>query len=105
MLSKKERIPRELFTSFRGGRLFHSSHFLLRQDLGGSSARIGVSVSKKVSKKAVVRNLVRRRAYSALAPLLPTLPSGMYVFSAKPGAQALKGENLSAELAELLKKS
>ena len=41
---------------------------------GASRAQISVSVSKKVVPKAVLRNKLRRRAYSALAPLLSALP-------------------------------
>jgi ribonuclease P protein component len=38
--------------------------------------RIGVSISQKVSKRAVVRNLIRRRIRSALRQLLPRVSAG-----------------------------
>ena len=37
-------------------------------------AKAAFSASKKVAKTAVVRNKLRRRGYSAIAPLLPQLP-------------------------------
>lgn len=88
-----------------GGKLFHSIHFLLRKAPLEGKALFGVSVSKKISKRAVVRNTVRRRAYAALRPLVPQIGAGVYLFSAKPGADKVKGAFLAAELAELLKKS
>lgn len=41
---------------------------------GAQKAQISVSVSKKTAPKAVLRNKLRRRAYSALTPLLFSLP-------------------------------
>jgi ribonuclease P protein component len=41
--------------------------------LGATRAQISVSVSKKVAPKAVLRNKLRRRAYSALVPLMASL--------------------------------
>jgi ribonuclease P protein component len=64
-----------------------------------------VSVSKKVAKSAVVRNAIRRRSYAALEPRLQSLPRGLYLLSAKPGADKLRGEALEAELSALLKQA
>ncbi|WP_421658174.1 ribonuclease P protein component [Leptothermofonsia sp. ETS-13] len=38
--------------------------------------RIGVSISQKVSKRAVVRNRIKRQIQAALYQLLPAFPSG-----------------------------
>lgn len=65
-------------------------------------ARVAVSVSKKVSKKAVTRNLIRRRTYAAVADFYHELKPGLYLFSARPGAQKAKGERLKSELRSLV---
>jgi ribonuclease P protein component len=112
MLSKSQRIPRSEFQNIaKQGRFIASTHFSLKYSPSTSSTRqsaisprtqIAVSVSKKVSKSAVVRNRTRRRAYSALRDLLPHLKPGMYLFMAKVGADKLKGDVLRLELANLL---
>jgi ribonuclease P protein component len=102
MLSKRERIPRSQFADLLQSRQYkNSAHFTLRAAPSKSGARFAVSVSKKVSKSAVVRNRVRRRAYSAL----PKAGQGLYLLIAKPGAEKAKGDELREELASLFKKS
>jgi ribonuclease P protein component len=105
MLPKNKRIPRSLFSEILKSRHFtHSAHFSLRIGVSGEkTARAAVSVSKKVSKSAVVRNSIRRRTYSALAPHLPSLSTGLYLVVAKSGAEKLKGEALNKEIGALLK--
>lgn len=67
-------------------------------------AKVAVSVSKKVSKRAVVRNKIRRRAYSAIRELIPNFSDNLFLLVAKPGAEKVQGEKLKNELAELFKK-
>jgi ribonuclease P protein component len=101
MLSKRERISRSQFAEIMKSRQFaNSPHFTLRSVSVGNIAKFAVSVSKKVSKKAVVRNRIRRRAYSAL----PKASPGLHLLIAKPGAEQVKGEVLRDELALLFKK-
>lgn len=101
MLSKRERISKSQFAEILKSRQFtNSPHFTLRSVPGGGAAKFAVSVSKKVSKKAVIRNRVRRRAYSAL----PEASPGLHLLIAKPGSEHVKGEALRDELALLFKK-
>jgi ribonuclease P protein component len=103
MLPKNRRIPRELFKSIlEKGRYSNSPHFSVKVSPEGEKARVAVSVSKKVAKRAVARNRARRRAYSALQELVPTIRPGLYLISTKSGAQDLKGDVLKDELRELL---
>ncbi len=103
MLAKRRRIPRELFSELLVRSEYRNSPlFTLRFKRGGESARIGVSVSKKVSKKAVIRNRTRRRVYALVSGYIDQLPSGAYLFVAKSGSERLKGESLSSELTLLL---
>ena len=104
MIPKKSRIPRELFTELlSGARFVHSEHFTMRfRIVQNGPSRVGVSVSKKISKSAVVRNSVRRRVYDSVYPLLVTLSGCLFLFVAKSGAQNLKGEKLKSEMQALL---
>jgi ribonuclease P protein component len=104
MLPKKSRIPRKLFTELlSGSRFVHSPFLTLRfKALTNSSSKAGVSVSKKVSKSAVIRNTVRRRIYATVAPMLKETKNYLFLFVAKPGVQNIKGENLSKEILKLL---
>lgn len=98
-------MPRELFKELlEKSRYVNSTYFSLRYRLSHESEpKIGVSVSKKISKKAVVRNTLRRRVYSSLRPSLAGLPKGLFLFVAKPGAEKLRGQSLQDEIELLLK--
>jgi len=105
MIPKKRRIPRKLFPGIiLSKNISHSKYFNLRIT-PYHEARLAVSVSKKVSKKAVLRNRTRRRAYAAIGPSLANLPGALYLLSAQPGAEKLKGKELLEQLAQLFKKS
>jgi ribonuclease P protein component len=65
--------------------------------------RIGISVSQKVSKRAVVRNRIKRQIQAALHQLLPQLsPGWQIVIIAKPNASQCDYEEFLRELEELL---
>ncbi|MEA5601760.1 ribonuclease P protein component [Nostoc sp. UHCC 0252] len=56
-----------------------------------ASTRIGISISTKVSKRAVVRNRIKRQITSALYNILPKLsPGWRLVFIVKPTAAESK---------------
>lgn len=59
-----------------------------------------ISVSKKVSKNAVVRNTVKRRILPILKKL--SLKPAKYLLIAKPGAENLKGKTLEDELIRIM---
>jgi ribonuclease P protein component len=99
MLKKSERIPRSLFgTILTSDFKLNTKNFFIRVAPTMDHARVAVSVSKKVSKKAVVRNKIRRRVYSALRSELKKLKPNMYLVVAKPGSDKIKGEALISEL-------
>lgn len=85
----------------------NSPTFSLRFSNGSvfKSPHIAVSVSKKVSQSAVVRNRVRRRIYSLLFYLIPTLSSGAYLFVVKPGTDKLKIDELESEIKKILREA
>jgi ribonuclease P protein component len=64
---------------------------------------IGISISQKVSKRAVVRNRIKRQIRAALYPLLPQMGSGWYcVIVVKPGAVECDYQQFLQELKQLL---
>jgi ribonuclease P protein component len=79
------------------------SHFSLRYS-PSEELKLIISVSKKVAKKAVDRNLIKRRVRAILRKPSPLLKPGTYLFITRSGALDIKGEALKSELEELLKK-
>ncbi|MTJ07447.1 ribonuclease P protein component [Anabaena sp. UHCC 0253] len=81
---------------FREGIRRQSSHFTLRAlkpafstepslDTAPLATKIGISISTKVSKRAVVRNKIKRQITAALHQLLPELvPGWRLVLIVKP---------------------
>lgn len=99
MLPKSRRFKTEDFKVFRGTRVLHTPNLLLR--LGISSEKNGkaaVIVSSATYKKAVDRNLLRRRVYSVLEkhPLL--LFGRMVTATVKKGALKASYTTLEKEL-------
>ena len=72
-------------------------HFSLRKS-GSDKTRVIISVSKKISKKAVERNRVKRRVRAYMRGLSKKLEPGSYLIIAKPGAGEIKGKILENEL-------
>ena len=50
-----------------------------RGDLALSGSRFGISISRKVSKRAVVRNRIKRRIRAGLLALMPKIHRGYWV--------------------------
>lgn len=72
-----------------------------------SDNRVAVVVSKKVDKKAVIRNRIRRRVYEIIRISWPTTKQGYdLVFTIHDGSVATtKHGDLEAEIAKLLTKA
>jgi len=68
--------------------------------------KIGISISQKVSKKAVVRNRIKRQLRAIVREVLPQLPRGWkIVVIVKSHAQECNYEDFLRELRQLLIKS
>jgi ribonuclease P protein component len=65
-------------------------------------ARLGITVSKRVDKRAVGRNRVRRQIRETFRLARATLPPGDYVVLAKPEAAKADNAALRRELGSLL---
>jgi len=66
MFPKNRRIPRDMFPLLSSGKTFRNDLFLLKTLKIQNQSRFCFSVSKKISKKAVIRNKIRRMGYRAL---------------------------------------
>lgn len=68
--------------------------------------KIGISISRKVSKKAVVRNRIKRQIRSVFRYLLPKISSSwLIIIIVKPEAQECNYEHFLRELEQLLIKT
>ncbi len=127
--SNRLRSRHDFKAVFREGVRFHGSYMTLRalrpcskkspssdtspinqpeQTLQITPARIGISISTKVSKKAVVRNRLKRQIAGVLSGLLPKLASEWrLVVVVKPTAaqQECESKDFLQELEQLLVKA
>ena len=68
--------------------------------------KVGISIGKKVSKKAVIRNRIKRQLKSVVRANLPWIePGWKIVIVVKPKAIKCKYEHFLRELEELLKQA
>ena len=109
MLAKKYRLAadKDFTRLFKKGRSFHGNGMsvrLVRNSL--SESRFAFVVSVKVSKKAVVRNKLRRRLREMVAKWIPDIKSGYDVaVLTKPQAIGMTSEELRKSLEFLFKKA
>ena len=109
MLPQKRRISKNEFPrdARRGvrkeGRYFSAVFF---SGTAGTPTRFAIVVSGKVSKKATVRNKIRRRAYAALRNILPKTKEGrLVIFFARPNARDASFEEIVSETEGLMRAS
>jgi ribonuclease P protein component len=105
---------RDFRAVYQQGSRHHGSYLILRAlstpeteaQSHYSPTRIGISISTKVSKKAVQRNLIKRRIKGALQELLPRMNGGwQIVIVVKTQAIECKYADFLRELEQLLIKS
>lgn len=89
MLKKTERLSRIEFSHFfKTGQRFHSPTFSILYT-PHDQLHASVVVSKKVAKRANVRNTLRRRVYGQLYTKLKGAHSGVFIVLIKPPFAAL----------------
>ena len=112
MLSKKNRTSKKLVEKiFKLGKFVNSPNLTLKYiNKEDSVPRVGFIAPKTVSKKAVDRNLLRRRGYSVLKNYLTVLPfgfAGVFIFNKKSmeifGRSKNKTRNPALELEKEIK--
>lgn len=110
MLAKSARLSKKQFDEyFATGKRFHFTHCTIiytpLQTLHGS-----VVVGKKVSKKAVTRNTIRRRVYAQLRSVCTDQnKTGVFIVIIKPAYTQLSRKaalaDVSAHIADVIKKT
>jgi ribonuclease P protein component len=108
MLKKAHRLNRTAFSSyFSSGKRSHGTYLTIIYQPSTTLLSAAV-VGKKVSKKAVLRNRVRRRLYSVVErSLLTAGKTGVFILVAKPSIASLSRlefvEKVSEELGRVIK--
>lgn len=105
--SARLRASAEYQAVFKAGRRLSSPHLKLHAHVRADAAvaRLGVAVSKKVDKRAVGRNRIKRLARECFRHQRATLPAGDYVLIAQPGAKDLDNPTLREQLLQLLERA
>lgn len=94
-MPKGSRITGEEMRRMKGTRIGGTLFTLLIAPAPGVRSKAAVVVSKKVSTKAVTRNLIQRRAREVLRMLLPALPTPVTIIL------YAKRESIDASFAEM----
>lgn len=107
MLPKKHRIDRRFFNDVFSKGQFFGGEFLTGKIMSLNSnqpTRFAVVAQKKDLRRAVDRNMLRRRVYAAIIPLLPQVKPGFaIIIFAKPGLKNTDFSSLQTMLVNLLK--
>lgn len=101
MLKKNHRLSKEKDIKFttKRGRNFFTPYFVVKFVSKKESApRFAIIVSTKVSKKAVVRNRIKRVAREALRRQINKFVPGDYIIVMRQAAEKLNNQTLSSQL-------
>lgn len=104
--SRRLRLTRDFERVFAKGKALYGHYFKIRLNPSSRSlSRFAVVVSSKVHKRAVVRNRIRRRAWSVLANIhLLTPASSDIAIIALPPAASADFTEIAKEITQLLTK-
>jgi ribonuclease P protein component len=108
MLPKNSRLKKtkEIRNVLRNGRSFKERFLILKTTRGGAESRFGFVVPVKVSKKAVVRNKIKRRLRAIVAQNKKAIKKGRdSLLMALPGTEKETFSDLKQSLEKLLKKA
>lgn len=90
------------FAALRGGKRLAYRHFHIElRFTSRDTARIGLAISRRVSKRAVERNRIKRLVRESFRHCLHELPPIDLVLVARPSAVSVDGASLLVDLAEL----
>ena len=105
MLPKSHKLNSVEFKAvFDGGKTIHTDHFMVKtvpQTDHSRGLQAAVVVSKKISKKAVDRNRLRRQIFAALEPH-KTHPHRMILILKPKGYEPFKSGELVIEIKKTL---
>lgn len=105
MLPKSKRLTTEDFKKIRGGKTVHTPHLILRlTSVPKETEKSAVIVSSASYKRAVDRNLLRRRLYSIIAKHLLLRSGFNLTITVKKGALTVPYGALQGEVETALAK-
>jgi len=109
MLSKKHRIQKkkDIERIFKEGKSFREGFLVLKTAKNNLNiARFGFIVSQKISKKANVRNKIKRRLRETVRLKMKLLGSGTdNLFITLPGIEKKEFKNIEETIEKLFKKA
>lgn len=107
MLKKQNRITktRDLQMVYRKGKTLHTPALVIKFLPNPESLKVGLVVSKKISKKAVERNRIKRALREEMRLRKPNLAIGHYMLVAKVGAAMYLSKEIRAQLSHALEKA
>lgn len=108
MLPKSRKLKGRgvFFLVYRTGKRIFAEYLTVYAKTSQNNSKFACVISKKVGKKAVARNKLRRRSYSIISRRLPDLKEGcaaILVF--KKGAAELSYFELEKSILEIFKKA
>jgi len=104
MFPKKKRVTKKIFNEIiKKGVSFSSNFFIFKFISHKDEPRYAFVVPKKISKKATIRNKIKRRGYNIIKPLPIKNSSGIFFYK-KRGLKA-SYEELKNEIIFILKKA
>lgn len=107
MVPRKNRLTRADFTSLPRSRRLHGELFLLSvAPSQAEHSKFSCIVSKKVSLRAVDRNLIKRRARAILTKIiLNKFPRQNFVLTAKPKSLQATYKDMEVEIQKLVQEA
>ena len=109
MLPKKNRVKKkgDIEKVLRGGEWFRETFLVLKKRENKlKDSRFGFIVSQKVSKKAVVRNKIKRRLRESVMPLIKKIKSGQdFAFIALPKTETKNFLEIDEVVKKILNKA
>ena len=104
-MPKQNRISGAQIRAISGARRISGDLFSLSLSPATSgTVQCACVVSKKVSKLAVKRNLIRRRCRAALQEVIPALAQGVYIFHAKRESLQAPYADIEADIRKIAAK-
>lgn len=95
----------EFELTFKQGRRTATPLLALHWHDDDVSPRLGLAVSRKVDRRAVGRNRIKRALRDQFRHLRPQLPRGRYVVVARPAASTCSGATLRETLVNALQRA
>jgi len=108
MLSHSKKIGTQLFKDVLDkGKTYHFTFFSIKvlKLSTNNKSRFTIIVPKKVVKKAISRNLIRRRFFNIIKEVYKDFPTSLaIIFFFKKGSEELKFEEIKKEIIKVLNK-